>query len=203
MKGKATTPRGPSAIVLAAGASSRFRGTKQLAELSGRTLVRRAIEAIPAAAVSETLVVVGFRAKEVGTTLGGRARTVHNARFREGMGSSVRAGIEALAEGTPGALILLADQPFVTRALVKRVLSTFEAKGGIVAAARGDLVAPPVVFSRSYFDELTALRGDRGAKAVIELHPGALTRVEVRSDRTLLDIDTREDLEAARRLLER
>lgn len=196
------TPRGPSAIVLAAGTSSRFRGAKQLAALSGRPLVRRSVEAIPRVGVRETLVVVGFMAREIEEALGPGVRVVLNPRFRDGMSSSIRAGVQAVSRRAPGALIVLADQPFVTTRLLERLLVAFEARGGIVAAAQGELVSPPAVFSKRYFPELMALTGDKGARSVIDRHPSELTRVEVRSPRALLDIDTRGDLEAARRLLE-
>jgi len=101
-------------------------------------------------------------------------------------------------------MLLLADQPFVTRRLLRRMLRIFETGGAtaIVAAAQGDLVTPPAVFSRRYFGELERLRGDQGARSVIERHRSDTTLVKVRSRLTLSDIDTGDDLEAARRLLE-
>jgi molybdenum cofactor cytidylyltransferase len=200
------SPRpGPSAILLAAGASSRFLGTKQLARIGGKTLVERSLEAIPAE-VRETVVVLGHEATAVARAVGARkgVTVVVNADYRAGMGGSIRAGMVALASQTDGALILLADQPFVTRPLLRRMLRTFEAGGGrgIVAAAHGDLVTPPAIFSRKYFGELAELRGDQGARSVIERHARDVTLVRVRSRRTLADIDTLDDLEAARGLLE-
>ena len=200
------SPRpGPSAILLAAGASSRFLGTKQLARIGGRTLVERSLDAIPPE-VRETVVVLGHEATAVARAVGVRkgVTVVVNSDYRAGMGGSIRAGIEALASQTDGAMILLADQPFVTRPLLRRMLREFEAGGprGIVAAAQGDLVTPPAIFSRKYFGELAELRGDQGARSVIERHATDVTLVRVRSRRTLTDVDTREDLEAARGLLE-
>jgi molybdenum cofactor cytidylyltransferase len=198
--------RGPSAVLLAAGASSRFPGTKQLARIGEMTLVERALEAIPAGGVRETVVVLGHAAAEVGRAVGERegVAVVTNPDFHEGMGSSIKAGVSALAEDTGGAMLLLADQPFVTRRLLSRMLRAFEARGGkgIVAAAQGGLVSPPAIFSRRYFGELAGLRGDQGARSVIERHPREVTLVRVRSRRTLSDVDTPSDLEAARRLLE-
>jgi len=201
-----SSPRpGPSAVLLAAGASSRFLGTKQLAQIGGKTLVERALDAIPVE-VRETVVVLGHEATAVAAALGVRkgVTVVLNADYRAGMGGSIRTGILALASEAEGAMILLADQPFVTRPLLRRMLREFEAGGarGIVAAAQGDLVTPPAIFSRKYFGELADLRGDQGARSVIERHPRDVHLVRVRSRRTLTDIDTRDDLEAARGLLE-
>jgi molybdenum cofactor cytidylyltransferase len=196
---------GPSAILLAAGASSRFLGTKQLAQIGGVTLVERALDAIPTTDVRETVVVVGHDAETVAKAVGSRkgVRVVVNADYRAGMGGSIGAGISALVKDTEGAMLLLADQPFVTRSLLKRMLRAFERQGtrGIVAAAQGDLVSPPAIFSRKYFRQLASLRGDQGARSVLKENARDVALVRVRSRRALTDIDTQEDLEAARRLL--
>jgi molybdenum cofactor cytidylyltransferase len=199
--------RRPSALVLAAGASSRFPGTKQLALIGRRTLVERAVDLIPQTQVRETVVVLGHDAEAVGKAIHEMkgVRVVVNPHYRAGIGTSIGAGISALAKDTHGAMLLLADQPFVTLSLLRRMLRVFEAagsRGRIVAATDGDLVAPPVIFSREYFRELEDLRGDEGARSVIERHPTSLYRVRVGSKAVLRDVDTGEDLEAARRLLE-
>jgi molybdenum cofactor cytidylyltransferase len=197
---------GPSAVLLAAGSSSRFLGPKQLARIGGLTLVERALDVIPAGQVRETVLVVGHEAAAIAAAVGDRegVTIVLNANYRTGMGGSIRAGILALAKEAEGAMILLADQPFVTRPLLRRMLKQFEAQGsrGIVAAAQGALVTPPVVFSRKYFHELARLRGDQGARPVIERHARDVSLVRVRSRQTLMDVDTRDDFDAARRLLE-
>jgi molybdenum cofactor cytidylyltransferase len=203
--------QGPSVVILAAGASTRFPGTKQLAKIGGKALIERVLDAIPSALVSETVVVLGHEAEAVAEAVAeamrGKktVRVVVNEEYEGGMSTSIRAGISALAKGTDGALLLLADQPFVTRSLLRRMLRIFEAGGPrseIVAAAHANIVTPPVVFSRRYFRELEGLEGDQGARAVIERHSGSVSLVRVRSTVALSDVDTREDFEAARRLLE-
>ncbi len=199
--------RGPSVVVLAAGRSTRFRGTKQLARLGPGTLVGMVLGAVPRALVGETVVVLGHRAGAVEKALHGLpgVRFVLNEDYRTGLASSIRAGISSLAPDAEGAMLLLADQPFVSRSLLTRMIRRFDSgssKGKIVAAGYGRLVAPPVLFSRDYFDELESLRGDEGARSVISRHAGSLTVVKATKKGALSDVDTREDLEEARRLLE-
>lgn len=198
--------RGPSVILLAAGTSSRFPGTKQLARIGGKTLLERALDSVPASRVKETLVVVGHDAASVSKAAGTRrgVTVVLNPDYREGMATSIRRGISAVAPGSNAVMIVLADQPFITRRFLRGMLDAFEAQGskGIVAAARGGVVAPPAIFSRRYFAELSGLRGDQGAKSVIEKHMGSASLVRARSPQRLADVDTQDDLEAARRLLE-
>lgn len=198
--------RGPSVILLAAGTSSRFPGTKQLARIGGKTLLERALDSVPASRVKETVVVVGHDAASVSKAAGRRpgVTVVLNPDYREGMATSIRRGISAVAPGSKAVMIVLADQPFITRQFLRGMLDAFEAQGskGIVAAARGGVVAPPAIFSRRYFAELSGLRGDQGAKSVIEKHMSSASLVRARSPQRLSDVDSQDDLEAARRLLE-
>lgn len=197
--------RGASAVLLAAGVSSRFLGTKQLALIRGKTLVERALDAIPRE-VRETIVVLGYEASAIAEAIGVREGVVVvvNPNYRAGMGGSIRTGVRAVGSDAEGAMVLLSDQPFVTRPLLRRMLREFEKRGarGIVAASSGGLVSPPAIFSRKYFRELAALRGDQGARSVIGKNTKDVTFVRVRSKRTLADIDTRDDLEAAIALLQ-
>jgi len=197
--------RRPSALVLAAGASTRFRGAKQLARLRGEPLVARAVEAIPPSRVGEVVVVVGHESAAVAKALGRRrVRLVENPDYRRGMASSIAKGVAALESGSPGVLLLLADQPFVSRGLVGRVLEAFEEGGGerLVAADYGGFVAPPAAFPRAYFGDLSGLRGDRGARSILDANASSLVRVRVRRRRAALDVDTKADLDEARRLLD-
>jgi CTP:molybdopterin cytidylyltransferase MocA len=191
-------------VVLAAGASLRFRGTKQLAKVGRKSLVERVLDSIPQAEVREVVVVIGHDAEAVGRAAGERkdVKVVINSAYRAGMATSIRAGILALATDTDGAMLLLGDQPFITRSLLRRLVKAFEERAPtrkIVAAAHGDLVSPPVIFSREYFRELMELEGDHGARSVIARHPDSLRLVRVRSKAVLADVDTPDDLLAARR----
>lgn len=168
--------------------------------------MERALDAVPPE-VRETVVVLGYEANATSAAIAGRrgVRTLVNADYLAGIGGSISGGVKALAKDTQGVMILLTDQPFVSRALLGRLLGAFERGGatGIVAVAQGDLVTPPAIFSRKYFGELERLRGDEGARSVIQRHKADVTLVKVRSRRTLEDVDTWEEFQEARRLLER
>jgi molybdenum cofactor cytidylyltransferase len=203
---RAAPTRRPSVVLLAAGASTRFQGTKQLAQIRGKSLVETVLEAVPSDQVRETVVVLGHEAPAVAFQIEGKTgvRTVVNPGYRSGMGSSIKVGVSALPRGTRGVMVLLADQPFVTRGFLRRMLRAFVAGRGrrIVAASHNGVTTPPVVFPRRFFHELMELRGDQGAKSVIQRHSRAVSLVRVRSKKTLEDVDTREDLELALRSFE-
>jgi molybdenum cofactor cytidylyltransferase len=194
---------------LAAGMGSRFGGVKQLAEFNGKALIEMVIDAVPPEAVDGTVVVLGHDAIMVAASAGlaGRkgVRVVVNYDYKSGLGSSIRRGVESLSDESAGVLILLADQPFVSRTLLRRMLRLFAegdahgAKGRtrIVAASFGDVVGPPAIFPRRYFRELMSLEGDQGARSVLGRHKRQVLRFDLRTGRAMRDFDTREALDRA------
>jgi molybdenum cofactor cytidylyltransferase len=190
-----------SAILLAAGLSSRFGKAKQLAEFEGMTLVSRAVATLELAPVGEIVVVVGHRATEVARALEGTtAKIIVNENYETGLGSSLKTGVGALSKESRAVVVCLADQPFVTAELIGRIVSRYRRTGAdVVASFSEGLVAPPVLFSSKLYGEMAELRGDKGAKFIIEKHPG-FEKVQVKSD-LLLDVDNEEDLMRAHRIL--
>ncbi len=188
-------------VVLAAGMASRFGGPKQLARLGRKTLIERVIESIPKSRVKEVVVVVGQDSAPVRKVLAkANVKVVVNRHYARGMSTSIRAGLRALAKGSNGVMIVLGDQPFVTRPLLEKVLKRYGSGDKIVAVSDGRIVTPPVIFPRAFFEELRKLEGDQGARSVMERHANALSLVKTKA-KTLFDIDTKKDLSLARRQL--
>ena len=153
------------AIILAAGASRRLGQPKQLVSYQGESLLRRAVKA--ACACNPVVVVTGFRAGAMADELAGLdVDVVVNAEWEEGMASSLRAGLRALAPGAQAALFLVCDQPAVDRDLVGRILSAW--KGSPVACTYAGVRGIPALLPASAFPHLLALRGDRGARALLQ-----------------------------------
>lgn len=187
-------------MVLAAGSAERFGEQKLLAIFGGAPLIRRVVENALASTVDRVLVVVGEDGLKVRSALEGLPVTaVRNPGHREGMASSIRAGIAAIPDTVEWALVVLGDQPGVSPRHVDRVLEAREAPGRLVVAPvyRGRQ-GNPVLFHRSVFRELLALEGDRGARSVVDHDPGRVLRLEVDAAMPV-DVDTPEDL---RRVLE-
>jgi len=189
-----------AAIVLAAGRGSRFdlaRG-KLLADFGGRPLVRRAVEAALSSRASKTIVVTGHARDEMERALAGLPLVfAHNPDFASGMASSLRAGL-AHAADSDGALALLADMPGVTSAILDQLIEAFDRAPDRAAVApvclgrRGN----PVLLGRRLFPRLALLKGDEGARRLLDLTEGVL-EIAVDDKSVLADIDTREDLERA------
>lgn len=185
-------------VVLAAGGSRRFAGPlpKQLVELDGEPLVRRAARTALASRLDEVIVVVGFRAPEVRRALAGlEVSVVENRDWSEGQSSSVRAGLAAVGGAAAGVLFIPCDQPFLTAELLDRlIVAHAEAAGASVVPAAAGRRGAPVLVDRSLFAELARIRGDEGAR---QLFAGRSVReLELDGDLPLRDFDSRQELAA-------
>src|SRR5262245_43414038 len=184
-----------SAVVLAAGASTRMGSQKLLLPLAGEPLVRRTVREVCAAGFDDVLVVVGYEHEKVVAVLNGLPiRHVVNGAYATGMGSSFRTAVEQL-DDSEAAMFALGDQPFVTAREYRSVLETYRQQAPTIVSVRfGDVTAPPHLFSRTLFPELAQLT--HGARSVLQRHGDQTIVLHFPSD-LLQDIDTPEDYERA------
>ncbi len=182
------------AIVLAAGASTRFGSPKQLVRVNGRPLLHAAVSRAVEVAGHSVSVVLGAHAAELAPLLRHSTATiVINRDWSEGMASSIRAGVARLPGSCTGVLLVLADQAAVTAEDLRRLATTWRRQPEyIVAAQYGATLGAPAVFPASSFRDLAALRGDRGAQSLFKRNPDRVIRVPM--DSASIDIDTPEDL---------
>jgi len=175
-------------LVLAAGEGRRFGGPKQLARIGGRPLVEHALDAV--GDLDRVVVVLGARAEEIRARADLRgAEVVVCEDWAEGMGASLRRGLAALA-GADEVAVVLADQPFITRAVVARVRA---AAGDAARATYGGAPGHPVVLRAALLARAGELRGDAGFRGF------PMTEVECADLADPRDIDTQDDLEVVRR----
>ena len=196
-----------AAVVLAAGRSTRMGAVNKLiAEIGGKPLVRIAAEQALASRASPVIVVTGHERERVEQALNGLpVRVVHNPDYAEGLGTSLKAGIAAVPDDADGAIVCLGDMPQVNAALIDKLIAAFDpARGALVvvpsiAGRRGN----PVVWSRRFFPDLTAINGDIGARQLIGTYAEAVVEVPVEGDAALTDVDTPESLSAVKAEIER
>ena len=185
-----------SAVVLAAGASTRMGTQKLLLPFDGETLLRRAVRQVRAAGFDDVLVVLGSEHEATLAALDGLpVRHAINMQFASGMGSSFRTAVEHLAD-SDAAMFALADQPFVTTNEYRTVLDTYRQYAPPIVSVRyGEVMAPPHLFEREFFPELAELQ--HGARSVLQRHLERTTILRFPPD-LLVDIDTPEDYELAK-----
>ena len=196
------------AIVLAAGRATRFRAgggaepSKLVASLGGEPLVRHAARAALASRARPVVAVTGHAREDIEAALAGLDVVfAHNPDYATGIASSLKTGIAALPESVAGALILLGDMPAIDAGLLDRLIEAFAARSGALAAApvhagrRGN----PVLLSRALFPAIAGIEGDEGARRLLRAaDPALVVEIPADGEAVALDIDTPEDLAAAR-----
>ena len=188
---------GPIAgVVLAAGRSSRMGRNKLLFDLDGETVVQRAVRTAVRAGLEPVVVVVGHEADAVRAALATLPCSyVSNPRYAEGMNGSVCAGIAALPTGASAAVVLLADMPFVTAAMIARLVEAYRTGGALLVVSQYEGVqAPPTLFDASLFAELAGAEGRGCGKRMLRRHPHEAAFVSWPAA-ALADLDVPEDYE--------
>lgn len=201
-------------ILLAGGSSSRFDGDKRMAQLaSGRTLLEQSI--INAAAKLAALIVVIRNDDEAleqhlrsqvaaisGASVSGASASITVVRARDsalGMAHSMVAGFAAIPPGWSGAMVLLADMPFLRPETFVALTSAFEEKADedpIVVPVYNAQPGHPVTFAARWFGEIRKLSGDEGARRIVRAHSSHVVKLSVPDPGILQDIDTRSGLAA-------
>ena len=187
-------------IVLAAGQSRRMgKDNKLVADVNGTAMVRHTLENIAGVVPDEPIVVTGHEADMVTAALVGLdLKIVHNPKFAAGLSTSLVTGLGALDDEVDGALVCLADMPRVSREDIKKLIAAFdpiENRAICVPTFRGKR-GNPVLWGREFFDPMSRVSGDVGARHLIGAHDDKVVEVEVDSDGVILDVDTPEMLKA-------
>ncbi|MGC0328725.1 CTP:molybdopterin cytidylyltransferase MocA [Streptomyces sp. SAI-170] len=185
-------------LVLAAGGGRRLGGRpKALLTHRGRPLVEHAVAALRAAGCTRVHVVLGAsagavreRAELAGCVL------VENPEWEQGMGSSLRAGLESLgATGARAALVTLVDQPGIGAAAMARVRAAHRDEDSLVAASYDGVRGHPVLFGAAHWAGIAqSASGDQGARTYLREHAREVTLVECSDVAEAYDIDTEADL---------
>jgi len=187
------------AIILAAGQSRRMgKSNKLLASFDGKTMVHQVAEIASASRVAGITVVTGHEDEDVQDALSGiDVAFTHNPDFASGLASSLRCGIAALPADCSGAIILLADMPRITTAMIDRQIAAFTeaSQNSIIQATSHGKRGNPVLWPSCYFDALKQISGDVGARHIIGQNAERVIEIEL-GEAAALDIDTPEALRA-------
>ncbi|MGQ0593011.1 MAG: nucleotidyltransferase family protein [Gammaproteobacteria bacterium] len=187
------------AVVLAAGLSSRMApASKLLMNLGDRPLIRHVVQTAIDTGLNPVTVVVGHDGDAIRVAVEGLpVRIVDNDDYREGVASSIRAGVRAIAAEVDAAVFLLGDMPLVAPRHLRLLLAAFAADPdrGICIPTYRSKRGNPVLWSARHFPHLLALCGDQGARVLFHEFDEQIVEVEMPDDGVLIDIDTRATLE--------
>jgi molybdenum cofactor cytidylyltransferase len=181
-----------SAILLAAGKSSRMGKLKQLMPLGDNTMLEQTLDNLLGSKAAEVIVVLGYKAEEVVKRLSGRPiKVVVNPLYRKGMGTSIAAGLKFVDSQAQAVMLTLGDQPYVNSLTIDRLIGEFGGsdKGIAIPTYKGQR-GHPLIFARKYQAPLSHLSGDIGGREIIKEHHEDVLEVPVDCEGIIIDIDT-------------
>jgi len=197
--------KGIAGLVLAAGASSRMGTPKQLLPAGGGTLLDRVLSEALRSDLERIVLVLGFKARAIAKGLKTdlrhpKLRIIENRNYRQGMGSSLAAGLWAVEKDFDAVMILLGDMPHVTAGLINLLVQRCLQSGSPLAAlTSGGRRSHPVIIGRPFFPDLHGLEGDEGAKRIFAEHADQVLLVEPPGEYDDTDIDTPDEYRAFQR----
>lgn len=185
-------------VILAAGASTRLGKPKQLLPWQGSTLLQHAVQAARQV-TDQPIVVLGAHLHQLEAVLDpATVQIVHNPSWKEGMATSIHAGLTAAMHQTPApeqVICMVCDQPFVSAALLQELVLAHQKTGkGIIASAYAGTIGIPALFDATFYSQLLDLEGDTGAKKIMQQHSGQVYAVPFPMGH--IDIDTAEEYDA-------
>lgn len=183
-------------VILAAGSSSRLGRPKQLLSYHHKSLLDNTIEEAKKATDGLVLVILGGNRDVIENNIIQSGVTIcYNPDWEEGMSSSIRLGLALCRkehEELEQLIFTVCDQPFISADIFRGLISGAADTGkGIVASSYGGTLGTPVLFDQKYFDELTALKGEEGAKKIVTKFKDEVAAVTF--EKGGIDIDTPED----------
>jgi molybdenum cofactor cytidylyltransferase len=201
-----TTQKPTAGIILAAGMSERFQdGPKQLLRLKGGYMIEYVIRASLDSKLDRIFLVLGHHYKKILKALAenskyfknDRLEIVSNRQYRQGMSSSVRAGLSSAGNTFGSVMFLLGDQPLIDSRLINLMLNRFyKSDKNICAPVYKGKRGNPTIFSREYFNLLLRIEGDSGGRNIIMANPDDILKIDTDSPTCVFNINTMDDVMA-------
>lgn len=189
-------------IVLAAGSSTRMGRNKLLLDVGGETLVRRAVRLAGEAGLDPVILVTGHARQAVESEVRDLdCAPIFNPDHETGIQTSVACGVAAVPAACGAAVVMLSDMPFVAVHMVRTLVERHEETGAPLVVSRygGEVNAPPILYDRSLFGEISRMRAGCG-REVVRRHHDRASLVDWPADR-LRDLDRPDEYESVRREL--
>ena len=185
--------------ILAAGASTRMGTPKQLLNWGNTSLIKHTINTSKKTTANETVVVLGAHYETIASEIQNESVSIiFNEKWEQGLGKSIASAANFVLNSNKninGLLIVLADQPFVTVSFLNEIIDRFKpnSKEIIATLYESGKYGVPVLFDKNYFEELSELSEDDGAKSIIKKYSNSVKTITPSFKN--VDIDTKEDFE--------
>jgi len=194
------------AVILAAGAASRLGAAKMLLPYSDKTILEHIVKEVQALNPVSICLVTGKYTDQIKSSMNFTGvELLDFPDWELGMAASIKFGLKSILAKLPSIdaiLFVVSDQPFLDRLVLNSMINAFQASAKGIVAARYQLQnGTPVIFHRSYFEQILQLQGDKGAKKIVDQHLSDLVTVDFPLG--AMDIDTQEDYVRFQELLNR
>ena len=191
-------------VILAAGSSSRLGEPKQLLDYDDKNLLQHTIDTAYYSESETVIVVLGANANLIENKIDKKeAHIIENKEWKEGMASSVRTGLNELLKISPetdAVIFMVCDQPHISGIIIDGLIRIQRNSGkSMVTCDYGEAIGPPALFHRSLFNELMQLKGDVGARKIIQQHQDEVAKLLFTEGK--IDIDTKEDYDTLKNSL--
>ena len=196
-------------IILAAGASIRYGQPKQLLRLKDKYLIEWVLDAALNSRLSKIVLVLGHSHQKIRHALGKKLQhpkldTKISPHYKQGQSYSLQTGLSAVQDDFAAVVFLLGDQPLLSSATINTLLEKFwSAEKDICVPTYQGKRKNPTVFDRQFYRPLMKIKGDIGARQLIDANPGQVLKVEIHDSLCFFDIDTPQDFENLKKRLEK
>lgn len=192
-------------IILAAGSSSRLGEPKQLIHFNGKTLLEKTIQAAIDSECKDISVVLGANSEDILNEVKHfPVQFCVNEDWQSGMSSSLQIGLIHLVNNdreTDAIIVLVCDQPFIESRHINLIIEKFRrTKKPIIASKYKETNGVPALFAKEIFDKLMLIKGDKGARKIIDDFPELVETINI--PEAAFDIDTAEDVAELREYFE-
>lgn len=182
-------------VILAAGLSNRFTGDKMVAELRGKPLLMYPVESALKSGAAQVVVVLNDRQDSLAHLMPRGVRIAINTRATDGLSSSISVGIREVKENACSCILLLGDQPLVTASMLDTLMQRHQVDPDAIVAFRyNDEPRNPALFPRTMFARLSTLKGDKGARELINAQGTGSRFIDIDDETDLMDVDKDEEL---------
>ena len=197
-----------SAIILAAGLSSRMNGENKLTKkINGIPLINHTIKNILGSAVKEIIIVVGYEEDILKSLIGKnkKIKIIYNKNYKSGIASSIKIGLKNISTKTEAFFISLGDMPNINQNIYNKLIKErdkynkklkTEYKKEIIIPTYQGKNGNPILFSKHMQKKIMKIEGDVGAKSLVELDMNKILKVPFKNDAIILDFDKPEDFKS-------
>ena len=187
-------------ILLAAGQSKRLKNENKLIKIfKNKPLINHALNSVKNSKIKKIIIILGYQFKHVKTKIKKNKKIifVHNKNYKNGMSSSIKAGLKKISKKDKGFIILQSDMPFVKTSDINKIYNSIIRKKYLVHALKyKNRIGNPIGFDISILNKFNKIKGNVGAKYMVKRLKNSTNYIKVSSEKVIKDFDKASDFRA-------